>query len=67
MVSAEADILNLLTLFMFKKIVSIRSRMEALLFAHPILLSKIQELQRAHLRDSQLNSGHLCFMTEGML
>ena len=48
----------------WKKIVSIRSRMEALLFAHPIQVSKIQELQRGHLRDSRLNSGHLCFMTD---
>ena len=41
--------------------------MEVLLFAHRILLSKIQELQRGLLRDSQLNSGHLCFMTEGII
>ena len=34
--------------------------MEVLLFAHPILVSKIKELQRGHLRDSRLNSGHLC-------
>lgn len=74
MVSAEADVdlkimfleLTLYVLYIYK-IVMIRSRMEALLFAHPILVSKIQELQRGHLRDSRLNCVHLCFMIEGML